>query len=139
MYGPLDMVALTDEKVDVYFLRDATNGEWQLIATEVMDKTGRQICLLPSDKTRPPELHLIEMVVRGDHTYANLYLAVLSARTQAVVFRIDELLTASVSVTGRDTKVRAGAVDVVRHWQELGYLIIYTTGRPDMRQVFSLL
>lgn len=21
-----------------------------------------------------------------------------------------------------------------RHWQELGYLIIYTTGRPDMQQ-----
>jgi hypothetical protein len=39
-----------------------------------------------------------------------------------------------VSVTGRDPKVRAGAVDVVRHWQELGYLIIYTTGRPDMQQ-----
>ena len=30
--------------------------------------------------------------------------------------------------------MRAGAVDVVRHWQELGYLIIYVTGRPDMQQ-----
>ena len=32
-------------------------------------------------------------------------------------------------------KVRAGAVDIVRYWQELGYLIIYITGRPDMQQV----
>lgn len=39
-----------------------------------------------------------------------------------------------MSVTGRDPRVRAGAVDVVRHWQELGYLIIYVTGRPDMQQ-----
>lgn len=38
-----------------------------------------------------------------------------------------------MSVTGRDPKVRAGAVDVVRHWQELGYFIVYTTGRPDMQ------
>jgi hypothetical protein len=29
--------------------------------------------------------------------------------------------------------VKAGAVDVVRHWQELGYLILYVTGRPDMQ------
>ncbi len=29
--------------------------------------------------------------------------------------------------------MKAGAVDVVRHWQELGYLIVYVTGRPDMQ------
>jgi hypothetical protein len=29
--------------------------------------------------------------------------------------------------------VKAGAVDIVRHWQELGYLIVYVTGRPDMQ------
>ncbi|XP_046450431.1 protein retinal degeneration B-like isoform X2 [Daphnia pulex] len=134
MYGPLDMVALTGEKVDVHFLRDANNGEWDLIATEVTDKAGRLVCTLPPDRTLPPGLHPIKMVVRGDHTYADLYVAVLPARTQAVVFSIDGSFTASVSVTGRDPKVRAGAVDVVRHWQELGYLIIYTTGRPDMQQ-----
>nr|CAG4636761.1 EOG090X00NX [Ceriodaphnia reticulata] len=134
MYGPLDMVALTGEKVDVHFLRDATNGEWDHIATAVTDKTGRLVCTLPTDRTLPPGLHPIKMVVRGDHTYADLYLAVLPPRTQAVVFSIDGSFTASVSVTGRDPKVRAGAVDVVRHWQELGYLIIYITGRPDMQQ-----
>ncbi|XP_045032292.1 protein retinal degeneration B isoform X2 [Daphnia magna] len=134
MYGPLDMVALTGEKVDIHFLRDANNSEWDLIATEVTDKTGRLVCTLPPDRSLPLGLHPIKMVVRGDHTYADLYVAVLPARTQAVVFSIDGSFTASVSVTGRDPKVRAGAVDVVRHWQELGYLIIYTTGRPDMQQ-----
>lgn len=117
MYGPLDMVALTGEKVDVHFLRDATNGEWDLIATEVTDKTGRLVCTLPAERALPPGLHPIKMVVRGDHTYADLYLAVLPPKTQAVVFSIDGSFTASVSVTGRDPKVRAGAVDVVRHWQ----------------------
>ena len=32
-----------------------------------------------------------------------------------------------------DLQVRAGAVDIVRHWQDLGYLIIYVTGRPCMQ------
>ncbi|MED6282317.1 Membrane-associated phosphatidylinositol transfer protein 2 [Characodon lateralis] len=35
---------------------------------------------------------------------------------------------------GSDPKVRAGAVDVVRFWQDLGYLIVYVTGRPDMQK-----
>ncbi|XP_072354223.1 membrane-associated phosphatidylinositol transfer protein 3-like [Scyliorhinus torazame] len=35
---------------------------------------------------------------------------------------------------GSDPKVRAGAVDVVRHWQDRGYLIVYVTGRPDMQK-----
>ncbi len=30
-------------------------------------------------------------------------------------------------------QVKPGAVDIVRHWQELGYLIVYVTGRPDMQ------
>jgi hypothetical protein len=89
-------------------------------------------------------------------------LAVVPPKTETVVFSIDGSFTASMSVTGKDPKVRAGAVDVVRfefkfltfftvflqnfvkrlmkifqfrYWQELGYLIIYITGRPDMQQV----
>lgn len=30
-------------------------------------------------------------------------------------------------------KVKPGAVDIVRLWQELGYIIVYVTGRPDMQ------
>lgn len=83
--------------------------------------------------------------------------------TEFVVFSIDGSFAASVSIMGSDPKVRAGAVDVVRyaaapasfvikcvatcvlliisavalrcrHWQDLGYLIIYVTGRPDMQK-----
>uniref|UniRef100_A0A336N240 CSON004998 protein n=1 Tax=Culicoides sonorensis TaxID=179676 RepID=A0A336N240_CULSO len=39
-----------------------------------------------------------------------------------------------MSVSGKDPKVRPGAVDVCRYWQDLGYLLIYITGRPDMQQ-----
>lgn len=54
------------------------------------------------------------MIVRGDHTSVDLFMAVVPPKTETVVFSIDGSFTASVSVTGRDPKVRAGAVDVVR-------------------------
>ncbi|KAJ3591318.1 hypothetical protein NHX12_009264, partial [Muraenolepis orangiensis] len=47
---------------------------------------------------------------------------------------IDGSFATSISIMGSDPKVRPGAVDVVRHWQELDYLIIYITGRPDMQK-----
>lgn len=100
---------------------------------------------------------------RGDHTFADSYITVLPKGTEFVVFSIDGSFAASVSIMGSDPKVRAGAVDVVRsaagagavslfylgialglqsidfwlssrHWQDLGYLIIYVTGRPDMQK-----
>jgi hypothetical protein len=51
---------------------------------------------------------------RGDHTSVDFYMAVVPPKTECVVFSIDGSFTASMSVTGRDPKVRAGAVDIVR-------------------------
>ncbi len=55
------------------------------------------------------------ILCRGDHTSLDLFMAVVPAKTEAVVFSIDGSLTASVSVSGRDPKVRAGSIDVVRY------------------------
>ena len=71
---------------------------------------------------------------RGDHTSCNLWVAVVPPGTQMVVFSIDGALTASVSVSGKDPKVRPGAVDVLRIWQQKGYLLLYVTGRPDLQR-----
>ncbi|CAH1098537.1 unnamed protein product [Psylliodes chrysocephalus] len=141
MYGPLDMITLTGEKVDIHVMKDAPLGEWLHLATEVTDKTGRVTFTIPEEKSLGYGLYPIKMVVRGDHTAVDFFLAVVPPKTECIVFSIDGSFTASVSVTGRDPKVRAGAVDVVRHWQELGYLIVYITGRPDMqhRRVVSWL
>lgn len=132
MYGPLDMVALSGEKVDVHLMRDG--GQWTLLRTEVTDRNGRLTCCVPRDMTLGYGMFPVKAVVRGDHTAIDFFLAVVPPKTECIVFSIDGSFTASVSVSGRDPKVRAGAVDVVRHWQELGYLIIYITGRPDMQQ-----
>lgn len=55
------------------------------------------------------------MIVRGDHTSVNFFLAVIPTGTECIVFSIDGSFTASMSVSGKDPKVRAGAVDVVRY------------------------
>lgn len=134
MYGPLDMITLAGEKIDIHVMKEAPGGEWVQMASEITDKTGRITHTIPADKALGYGIYPIKMVVRGDHTSVDFYLAVIPTRTECVVFSIDGSFTASMSVTGRDPKVRAGAVDVCRHWQELGYLLIYVTGRPDMQQ-----
>ena len=53
-------------------------------------------------------------MTRGDHTSVDLSLLVLPPKTETVIFSIDGSFTASVSIMGRDPKVRAAAVDVVR-------------------------
>ncbi|XP_075882038.1 membrane-associated phosphatidylinositol transfer protein 2-like isoform X6 [Nelusetta ayraudi] len=134
MYGPLDMVTLAGEKVDLHIMTQPPSGEWVYYNTEVTNSSGRVSFVIPEDKRLGIGVYPVKMVVRGDHTVADSYLTVIPRGTEFVVFSIDGSFAASVSIMGSDPKVRAGAVDVVRHWQDLGYLIIYVTGRPDMQK-----
>lgn len=132
MYGSYDVTSLSGEKVDVHVM-DQQTGEWQYMGTEVTDKNGKLQFTIPSEKSLPQGMHPVKVVVRGDHSSADFYLCVLPPKTETVVFSIDGSFTASMSISGKDPKVRPGAVDVVRHWQEHGYLIVYVTARPDMQ------
>ncbi|XP_075357919.1 membrane-associated phosphatidylinositol transfer protein 1 isoform X1 [Mycteria americana] len=134
MYGPLDVVTLTGEKVDIYIMTQPLSGKWLYYGTEVTSGSGRLTFTIPPDKALAIGIYPVRMVVRGDHSYAEAYLTVVARGTESVVFSIDGSFTASVSIMGSDPKVRAGAVDVVRHWQDSGYMIIYVTGRPDMQK-----
>ncbi|KFO23525.1 Membrane-associated phosphatidylinositol transfer protein 2 [Fukomys damarensis] len=134
MYGPLDMVTLTGEKVDVHIMVQPPSGEWLYLDTLVTNSSGRVSYTIPESHRLGVGVYPVKMVVRGDHTFADSYITVLPKGTEFVVFSIDGSFAASVSIMGSDPKVRAGAVDVVRHWQDLGYLIIYVTGRPDMQK-----
>ncbi|XP_036450529.1 membrane-associated phosphatidylinositol transfer protein 2-like isoform X2 [Colossoma macropomum] len=134
MYGPLDMVTLTGEKVDIHIMTQPPSGEWVYFDTELTNSSGRVSYVIPESKRLGIGVYPVKMVVRGDHTSADSYLTVLPRGTEFVVFSIDGSFAASVSIMGSDPKVRAGAVDVVRHWQDLGYLIVYVTGRPDMQK-----
>ncbi|XP_074061577.1 membrane-associated phosphatidylinositol transfer protein 2 isoform X6 [Macrotis lagotis] len=134
MYGPLDMVTLTGEKVDIHIMTQPPSGEWVHFDTLITNSSGRISYTIPEEQRLGVGVYPIKMVVRGDHTSADSYITVLPKGTEFVVFSIDGSFAASVSIMGSDPKVRAGAVDVVRHWQDLGYLIIYVTGRPDMQK-----
>ncbi|XP_072044666.1 membrane-associated phosphatidylinositol transfer protein 2-like isoform X1 [Amphiura filiformis] len=134
MYSSLDMVTLTGEKVDIHIMTQPPSGEWVHFATEVTNSHGRLSYTLTESNKLGQGIYPVKMVVRGDHTSADCYLTVVPPSTECVVFSIDGSFTASVSIMGRDPKVRAGAVDVVRHWQELNYLIIYVTARPSMQK-----
>ncbi|XP_018026574.1 protein retinal degeneration B [Hyalella azteca] len=133
MYGPLDMVALSGEKVDMHIMRSPPNGEWCHVGSPITDKTGRLSHTLTHEHELPAGIYPVKMTVRGDHTGCTLWLAVVPVGTHVVVFSIDGALTASVSVSGADPKVRPGAVDVLRVWQQRGYLLLYITGRPDLQ------
>uniref|UniRef100_A0A8C2FHC5 Membrane-associated phosphatidylinositol transfer protein 3 n=1 Tax=Cyprinus carpio TaxID=7962 RepID=A0A8C2FHC5_CYPCA len=134
MYGPLDMVTLTGEKVDVYVMTQPQSGRWEHLDTEVTNSSGRVTYTIPKSKKLAVGVYPIKMVVKGDQTSAEAFLTVLPRGMECVVFSIAGSFAASVSIMGSDPKVRPGAVDVVRHWQDLGYLIIYITGRPDMQK-----
>ncbi|KAJ8267202.1 hypothetical protein GJAV_G00139690 [Gymnothorax javanicus] len=134
MYGPLDMVTLTGEKVDILLMTQPSSGRWVYFDTEVTNSSGRVTYTIPKNKRLAVGVYPIKMVVKGDQTSAEAYLTVLPRGMECVVFSIDGSFAASVSLMGSDPKVRPGAVDVVRHWQDLGYLIIYITGRPDMQK-----
>uniref|UniRef100_A0A8C1YV25 PITPNM family member 3 n=1 Tax=Cyprinus carpio TaxID=7962 RepID=A0A8C1YV25_CYPCA len=84
MYGPLDMVTLTGEKVDVYVMTQPQSGRWEHLDTEVTNSSGRVTYTIPKSKKLAVGVYPIKMVVK--------------------------------------------------HWQDLGYLIIYITGRPDMQK-----
>lgn len=141
-YGPLDFV-LSGEKIDIYILNEnvgnsspvnkSVTNEWDFLDTTVTDNHGKVIYEIPKSKHLSLGIYQIKMVVKCDHSYVEFYMAVLPANTQAVVFSIDGSFAANISFTGTDPKVRAGAVDVVRYWTDLGYLIIYVTARPDMQ------
>ncbi|EDW48802.1 GM17640 [Drosophila sechellia] len=104
MYGPLDMITLHGEKVDVHIMKDPPAGEWTFLSTEVTDKNGRISYSIPDQVSLGYGIYPVKMVVRGDHTSVDCYMAVVSLLTECVVFSIDGSFTASMSVTGRDPK-----------------------------------
>ncbi|XP_036307830.1 membrane-associated phosphatidylinositol transfer protein 3 isoform X3 [Pipistrellus kuhlii] len=120
MYGPLDMVALTGEKVDILVMAEPSSGRWVHLDTEITNSSGRITYSVPRPRRLGVGVYPVKMVVRGDQTCATSYLTVLPRGMECVVFSIDGSFAASVSIMGSDPKVRPGAVDVVRSPTGLG-------------------
>lgn len=67
MYGPLDMVALTGEKVDIHVMKETPAGEWCQLSTEVTDKGGRIVYQIPPEKSLGLGIYPVRMIVRSVH------------------------------------------------------------------------
>lgn len=132
MYGSID-VALSGEKVDI-FVVDTSNSKETLLATKITDKKGRIQHEISKENRLPQGMYKIRTIVRHDKSFVDFYLTVLPPSTEAVVFSIDGSFAANFTISGENPKVRPGSVDVVRHWQDLGYLIIYVSARPDKQK-----
>jgi len=131
-YGPLDMVSLHDESVDLY-VHFPNTSEWKLLSSQYASH-GKLNYILPVEDKLQRGLYQIRMLVRGDMTHTESYLAVIPPQLESVVFSIDGSFTTNFSILANDPKVRPSAVDVVRRWQQMGYVIIYVTARPDLQK-----
>ena len=83
-------------------------------------------------------IYPVRMLVRGDHTMLHMTLAVVPPATETVVFSIDGSFAASVSVTGKDPKVRLDLLFVRFSVGLFLFLHLPTTRFPDL-SCFSFL
>ncbi|CAH8849033.1 unnamed protein product, partial [Trichobilharzia szidati] len=131
--GGLDLMSFSGEKIRVEI--QSVSGSWAYVCTEVTDSSGRLRFFLPEQLHLPDGLYPIKMTPESDPDHPVLItLAVVPPQTEVVVFSVDGSFAASLSLMGKDPKVYPGAVDVARHWQGLGFLLIYLSARPDMQR-----
>ncbi|XP_063677460.1 membrane-associated phosphatidylinositol transfer protein 2-like isoform X2 [Bolinopsis microptera] len=133
-YGPLDALSLVGEKVDISIMDPHPGGEYNFLGTQVTSQGGRINFKIPENYKFGTGLYPVKCTVRGDKSTAEGFMAVVPPGTECVVFSIDGSFTLNMSLMGRDAKIRPGAVEVVRLWQELGFVIIYITARPDLQK-----
>ncbi|CAL8076921.1 unnamed protein product [Calicophoron daubneyi] len=133
VFGLLDLLSMSNERI--YIQTRSYDGPWTALGTEVTDASGRIRFRVPDQRRFGIGLHPILLTPDSDVDHpVEITLAVVPPATETVVFSLDGSFAASLSIMGKDPKVRPGSVDIARHWQSLGYLLIYLSARPDMQQ-----
>ncbi|CAL8340544.1 unnamed protein product, partial [Arctogadus glacialis] len=64
MYGPLDMVTLTGEKIDIHIMTQPPSGEWVFFDTQLTSSSGRISYTIPDSKRLSTGVYPVKMVVR---------------------------------------------------------------------------
>ena len=128
-------IDLEDEEV-VAFLRLTPCGPWREVGRGTTDRDGRRAIPLAAEALPGPGHYETRMVVRGDRSFADGTIWVLSPRQRVVVFDIDGTLTTGDEemireiLLGATPAMREGANDAARSWLRAGVQPIYLTGRP---------
>uniref|UniRef100_A0A915D705 LNS2/PITP domain-containing protein n=1 Tax=Ditylenchus dipsaci TaxID=166011 RepID=A0A915D705_9BILA len=151
LYCPPEMVSLPStvlpnilhasywESKDVasFILRQFVRSDDQSFPNFSVSNCAKQIpamdCQLPIGSWNRRRTRFKIVNLTANHR-ANDLIVLMTLNSQNGGPSIDGSLTSSVSVSGKDPRIRPGSVDVVRFWQQQGYLIIYVTARPDMQQ-----
>ena len=64
MYGPLDLVTLSNEKVDIHIVKDQSTKQWDYMGHAITDKYIKETYQIPADQRIPQGLNPVKMVVR---------------------------------------------------------------------------
>lgn len=116
------------------FVGEGACGPWQHAADGVTDDDGAVVFQRPLNDQ--PGMRPFQVVAYGDGTRASGTIWAVEPDTAAVLFDVDGTLTTGDGelfedlLGGGAPDMRAGANDVARRWAELGYLVIYVSGRP---------
>lgn len=132
-YGDLSK-DLEQEKVRVFL---ETCAGWSELGDATTDDDGRTRLTLAAAALPGAGRYRVAHVVRGDASVVFSELYIVPRGTRVVVFDIDGTLT-----TGDDEIIEqildpsdfpdavTGAAELTQRWAELGYLVVYLTGRP---------
>lgn len=123
---------LEDEVVGLV-LGEGACGPWERAIDAVTDDDGWAVFERPAlDRAVVRPFHVI---VYGDGSRTTGGLWAIEPGTRAVLFDVDGTLTTGDGelmedlLGGSAPDMRPGADDVARRWAELGYLVVYITGR----------
>eukprot|EP00051_Salpingoeca_urceolata_P002511 m.50895 g.50895 ORF g.50895 m.50895 type:complete len:1039 (+) comp12182_c0_seq1:107-3223(+) len=134
VYGapPLRTASVVDEDVTVLLLD--SQGTWVDVGSCRTQKKGHCEFRLPPGCVSAPGEYPVKLLLQADNTTATGKITVVRPGTPAVVFSIDGAFAESLSVSGANPRVRARAVDVVRHWSQNNCLIVYVSARPESQR-----
>jgi len=143
-------VDLVDEEVDIFVQRDCAKG-WEKIGTSIStssdthhpavegvgDHGGRVYFAIPADKRLGPGVHRVRVVVAGDGSSTDLFIAVGGRDAPIFVTDIDGTLTSSETdeylklLNDGLSEVHPGAPEALDALADRGYLPVYLTARPE--------
>jgi hypothetical protein len=114
-------------------LGEGACGPWEPAIDGVTDDEGWARFARPAFDR--PVVRTFHVVVYGDGTRVDGGVWAVVPGTGAVLFDVDGTLTTDdgelfEDLLGGSANMRAGADAVARRWAELGYVVVYITGRP---------
>jgi phosphatidate phosphatase PAH1 len=131
-YGSVFHKDLEDEVVEGYLFHPELD-QWRFLGSFRTNYDGKVYIDISGLNAGE---YAIKLIVKGDGSSASGRITVVSPQQKSVVFDLDSTLTETDLavlgdyLAGQAPATRAGAIDLVNLYSQLGYRIIYLTVRP---------